>query len=381
MFQGDAQLHGVENQLLSEDVPVASPEPSSRYARPWPSASIVIVNTNELHHLRKCLPSLARQQYPNSEILVVDNASTDGSIEYVTSEFPRIRWVQNAANLGYAAANNAGFRHARGDYVVVLNPDTMVEPDWLCELVAEMEVHPEVGLATPKILIMDNPDRINACGNEISFTGLTSCRGLNQPASNFQQAETVSAISGAAFIIKRSVLDQIGGFDEDFFIYYEDTDLSLRAMLAGYTCLFVPTSIVYHKYAFRFSPRKGYYQERNRYYSLLRTLRWRTLLVLLPNLLIAELLAWGYSVLKGPEHFRSKARSDIWVLRNFGRIRASRSAIQSSRKVNDRVLLNRFSHRLSFAQTVHPVIARPLEAVISAIILVFGRLGRSLVSW
>jgi GT2 family glycosyltransferase len=117
MFQGDAQLHGVENQLLSEDVPVASPEPSSRYARPWPSASIVIVNYNSRADLEGCLSSVtadAPAAHDALEIILVDNASTDGSADYVERAFPQVRVVRSSTNLGFGGANNLGARLSGG---------------------------------------------------------------------------------------------------------------------------------------------------------------------------------------------------------------------------------------------------------------------------
>jgi len=344
-------------------------------------ASVIIVNTNELHHLKRCLPSIFRQRYPDYEVLVVDNASTDGSVEYVAREFPQVRIIRNETNLGYAGANNVGFKHAAGDYIAVLNPDTQVEPDWLKELVIALQADPWAGLATPKILMMDDPGRINTCGNEITFTGLTFCRGLDQLAEKYDQLEVVSAVSGAAFVIKRSVLEQIGGFDESFFIYYEDTDLSLRAMLAGYTCLYVPTSVVYHQYAVRFSPRKYFLLERNRYFSLLKTLRWRTLIVLLPMLLLSELLAWGYALLRGPEHVRSKLRSYVWLIGNRQQILEARSRVQALRRVDDRVLLGRFSHRLTFTQLTNPWMATMLEKIFTPLLLLLGWMARTIVTW
>ena len=297
-----------------------------------PPASIIVVNYNGLHHLRKCLPSLLAQDYPGCEVLVIDNASQDGSAEYVRQEFPWVTLLCNQINLGYAAANNQGFRQVTGEFVAVLNPDTQVEPGWLRALVSTLQEDPAAGLATPRILMMDDPGRINACGNDITFTGLTFCRGLDQPAERYAGAETVSAVSGAAFVIKHDVLDQIGGFDEDFFTYYEDTDLSLRAMLAGYKCLYVPEAVVYHKYHFRFGPNKCFYQERNRYLALLKTLRWRTLLALLPSLFISELIAWGYALLQGPACVKSKLRSHWWLVRSFGRIRQGRAQVQALRR-------------------------------------------------
>lgn len=343
--------------------------------------SVVIVNTNELHHLRRCLPSIFAQDYDDFEVLIVDNNSTDGSVEYVQQNFPRARLVRNKENLGYAGANNAGFEHATGDYIMVLNPDTEAMPGFLSEMVRAMDTNPGAGLATCKILLMDQPHLINACGNDISYTGLTFCRGLDRPANQFAQPEVVSAVSGAAFVIRRSVLDEIGGFDESFFIYYEETDLSLRAMVAGYQVIYVPTAVILHNYAFRFSPKKCFYQERNRYYSMLKNLRWRTFLALLPGLLVSEMLAWGYAGLQGAEHVKSKFQSWIWLWQHWGQIMDKRRQVQRIRRVDDRILLKRFSHRLNFAQTTKPWIASTLEAILNPLLLVISKATTAIVYW
>jgi GT2 family glycosyltransferase len=351
------------------------------HVKRWPKVSVILVNANMLHHLKRCLPSLYEQQYSNYEVLLVDNHSTDGSVEFVRAEFPAVKVIENEANLGYAAGNNVGFKHADGAYVCVLNPDTHVAPDMLAELVRAMEADPGTGLATSRILLMDQPQSINTCGNEITFTGLTFCRGLNQPMEKYPKHEYVSAVSGAAFLIRRDVLEEIGGFDEDFFTYYEETDLSLRALLAGYKILYAPSSILWHQYAFRYSAQKNYYQERNRYYSLLKTLRFPTLLALLPGLLLSELISWGYSVLKGKDHLASKLRSHLWILKNWKKIMQARKEVQKLRRVPDRAILSHFGYRIGFTQTTRPELARLLETILSPLVYVYGNLVRLVVRW
>jgi GT2 family glycosyltransferase len=373
--------------LVTSSISIHPGEEVNRYnakvpsSETFPKVSIIIVNTNELHHLRRCLPSIINQHYSNYEVLVIDNASTDGSINYIGENYPNIRVIRNKTNLGYAGANNVGFHLADQKYIAVLNPDTEVDPDWLQELVAALESNKKAGLATPKILLMDNPQLINACGNNITYSGLTVCRGLEQPAEKYTEPAVVPAVSGAAFVIKKEVLDKIGGFDENFFIYYEETDLSLRAMLAGYQCLFVPTSIVFHKYAFRFTPKKCFYQERNRYYSLLKTFKWPTFFVLLPELFISELLAWGYVILKGPKHIQSKFQSYLWLIENRNLISESRRQTQKLRVLSDHAILKSFSHQLTFAQTTSPVLAKILETVINPLLFILGKVSCAIVLW
>jgi GT2 family glycosyltransferase len=357
------------------------PSSSPQSGRGWPKASVIIVNWNGLRHLKRCLPSVFKQSYPDYEVLIVDNASTDGSHEYVSQEFPVARLVRNERNLGYAGANNVGFKHATGEYIAVLNPDTEVDPNWLNELVRAMEADPKVGLATPKILLLDDPAHLNACGNEITFTGLTFCRGLNRGAQEYDRPEMVSAVSGAAFVIRRSVLGDIGGFDDLFFMYYEDTDLSLRAMLAGYNCLYVPTAKVYHEYCFRFSAGKCLYQERNRYFSLLKTLRWPTLIVLTPLFALSEFIVWTYVAMQGREHMANKLRSYLWLIQNRGHVLAARQRVQRLRRVKDRAILAHFGCRLTLAQTTHPWLALLTGVALNPFLFMFGGLARLIVVW
>jgi GT2 family glycosyltransferase len=371
----------VSTAALTPDFDV-SPTDAVRVSRAGePFVSIVLVNTNEFHHLRRCLPALDRQSYANIEVILVDNASTDGSLDWVREHYPETRIIENGCNLGYAGANNVGFEHARGDLVAVLNPDTEVDPKWLDEIVAALETNPTAGLATPKIVQMDRPERINACGNDVTMTGLTFCRGLDQQRDAYPAAERIAAVSGAAFVIRKEVLREIGPFDETFFVYFEDTDLSLRALLAGYDCLYVPTAIVQHKYVFKLSPRKCFYQERNRYVALLRLFRWPTLLALAPSLLLSECIVWSYLLLRGPRTMWAKFTSYFAVLAALPRIVRQRRKVQLLRRVSDREILARFGTRLTLAQTASPWLRVAAEGVLNPIILALASMTRLIVRW
>lgn len=325
--------------------------------------SVIVVCTNELKHLERCLPSLLDQDHSSYEIVVVDNASNDGSGEYVQSlqpNHPHLRLITNDENLGYAGANNVGFANTTSEVVVVLNPDTKAQPNWLSELTRAFD-DPEIGLATSKIVMMDDHNRLNTCGNDMSVLSLVVCRGLGQPATSFDEPADVAAVSGAAFAIRHSVLEKIGPFDPSFFTYYEDTDLSLRARLAGYRCVYVPTSVVAHDYVFKFSAKKAFWQERNRYYSLLKTFRWRTLLVMSPWLVLGDLVALGYCALQGPAHVLSKLRAYAWILSNWRGIMESRRRTQSLRAVPDARLLQALVPEISLAGAVEGRLRRVIE--------------------
>lgn len=347
----------------------------------FPLVSIIIVNTNELHHLKNCLPSVINQTYPNLEVIIVDNCSIDQSVEYIGKHFPSFKIIKNHSNMGYAGANNIGFCAANGDYIFVINPDTILDKNCVMELFQSFDEKHHIGLATPKILLMNNPERINACGNDITFTGLTFCRGLNLSSENYSQLEYVSAVSGAAFMIYKPVLKQIGGFDENYFIYYEDTDLSLRALLAGYKIIYVPTALIKHDYSFRFSAKKCFYQERNRIYTLLKIFHPPTYFFLLPGFIIAEMLAWGYAFLKGYQHLYSKLCSYCWIILHGKTILESRKKTQKLRRVSDAEILSNFSSKLWFAQTTTPLLGQILEKIFNPIVSFTAWLVRLSVRW
>jgi hypothetical protein len=212
-------------------------------------------------------------------------------------------------------------------------------------------------------------------------TGLTFCRGLDQARDEFPLPERVAAVSGAAFVIRKEVLREIGPFDETFFVYFEDTDLSLRALLAGYDCLYVPTAIVQHKYVFKLSPRKCFYQERNRYVALLRLFRWPTLLALVPSLLLSELIVWSYLLLRGPQTMWAKFTSYFAVFASLPRIVRHRRRVQALRRVSDRVILVRFGTRLTLAQTASPWLRAAAEGVLNPLTFVFAAVTRFVVRW
>lgn len=324
-----------------------------------PAATIIVVNYNGGEQLVACLDSLyADPTMADYELLVVDNASTDGSADIAAVRFPQATVLTSARNLGFGGANNLAAERARGEVLVFLNPDTVVEPGWLAPLLGALAEDCKVGLATSQIRLLDDRDRINAAGNDVHLSGLTLCRGMGKPASALAAPAEVAAVSGAAFAIRRELFEELGGFDADLFMYLEDTDLSLRARLAGYHCQYVPDSVVYHDYALHFGPNKVYYEEHNRYRMLLKAFCWPTLLLLLPALLLAELVTWGYVLLRDRPRWRNKLRAYAGVVRDWPAIRRQRSQAQALRQADDRTLLRLAMHRLEFEQTGDGFVAR-----------------------
>lgn len=343
-------------------------------------ASVIIVNHNGAAHLAPCLASLAATG-GDREIVVVDNASTDGSARQAEQAFPGIRVVYNTANEGFGHGCNLGARHARGAYLAFLNPDTVVTAGWLEALIDALERHPRAGLATARLLLKGSRERLNACGNQVHVSGLATCRGMGRPAADYAREEEVSAVSGAAFVISRKLFDDLGGFDDGFFLYLEDTDLSLRARLSGRTCLYVPAAVVEHDYALRFGPRKTYYQERNRYLMLLKTFRWPTLLVLSPTLLLAEVVTWGFVLLRERRNLSNKLRAGGWILGHWGRVMRGRAQAQARRAVRDRDLLALHDFRLPFEQVGDDAMTRVAHVLFDPLFYIFRQLARGLIWW
>jgi GT2 family glycosyltransferase len=288
---------------------------------------------------------------PDSEIILVDNGSTDNTTGQIPICYPQVRILRSDSNLGFARGCNLGARYGRGRYLAFLNPDTEVASGWLDALTAVLEEDPRAGLATSKILLLAQKDRLNTAGNDIHLTGLTLCRGIGSPEDALDEKSRVAAVSGAAFAIRRDLFEALGGFDPSFFLYMEDTDLSIRARLAGYNCLYAPDSIVYHDYTLQFGPDKIYYQERNRYLVLLKLFSWPTLLLLMPALLLAEVVTWGYVLLGDRAHWTNKLRAYGYLLKEWRQILVTRRQVQALRRVPDHQLLASTTARLDYGQT------------------------------
>jgi GT2 family glycosyltransferase len=346
-----------------------------------PRASVIIVNHNGREYLEECLRLLLNKDRRDYEVILVDNASTDGSAEYVEQAFPEVLVIRNEVNQGFGQGNNVGVQWAKGEYLAFLNPDTVVEPGWLEALIAALEADPLAGLATSKILLLADPEQINTCGNEVHYTGLTLCRGMGMGCGAFADLTEVSAVSGAAFAMRKDIFEALGGFDETFFLYVEDTDLSWRARLAGYRCLYAPQSIVHHDYNLRFGMRKTFYQERNRYMMLLKSLRWRTLLVLLPALLLGEVVTWGFVLLRERGRLANKLQAYAWIVKHWGEVVESRRQVQAMRRVRDYDLIARCTYRLAYEQTGGGLIARLAHLVFDPLFFVLHRLALALIWW
>ncbi|MGA1997163.1 MAG: glycosyltransferase family 2 protein [Bryobacteraceae bacterium] len=208
--------------------------------------SVIIVNWNRRELLRACLRSLAGQTGVDFETIVVDNGSTDGSAELAEAEFGA-RVIRNADNRGYCAANNQGIAAARGEFIALLNNDAEAEPGWLAALVRACSKREDIGMAASKILVWEDPRRIDKAGHLIFPDGQNRGRGAGaEDRGQFDREEEALWPDGCAALYRKEMLEGIGGFDEDFFAYGDDAELGLRARIAGWRCLYTPEAVVRH---------------------------------------------------------------------------------------------------------------------------------------
>jgi len=265
--------------------------------------SIIIVNWNGKEYLRDCLESLRSQTFSDLEVILVDNGSTDGSVEYVQRNFPGwVRILRNTQNEGFSGGNNRGIRAASGNYIVLLNNDAQADPRWLEELVKVAEENPRAGMLACKIYLQGGSKIIDNVGHLIYRDGLNRGRGrLEVDHGQFDKLEDVIFPSGCAALYRREMLEEVGLFDEDFFAYGDDTDLGLKGRLAGWKCLYVPEAIVHHRYSQSsspYSPMKAFYVERNRVWI---AVKYFPLSILLesPFYTLLRFLLQGYGALAG----------------------------------------------------------------------------------
>ena len=231
-----------------------------------PVASIVIVSWNGRQYLEPCLNAVAAQQGVGAETIVVDNGSTDDTATFVRERFPWVRLVALAENRGFAGGNNAGARDARGRFLVLLNNDTVPEPGWLAALLRGRESGGPNALASSRIVYMHDPRVIDSAGDGLLRWGGAFKRHHGATIEAAPESGEVFGVCGAACVIPRAVFAELGGFDEDFFASHEDVDLSYRARLLGYPCLYVADAIVRHHGSAtlgRISPFAVYHGQRN----------------------------------------------------------------------------------------------------------------------
>jgi GT2 family glycosyltransferase len=345
-----------------------------------PTISVIVLTFNARTFVERSLSALANQTCDDFETIVVDNASADGTADFVRERFPAVHVIASPRNDGYGAGNNLGVAHASGEILVFLNPDAVPRSDWLEKLIGGMRSHNR-NFATSKIVLQADPDRLNSAGNLIHYLGLSFCRGLNSRQSRFDVAEDVSSASGAACAVSRELFERIGGFDPTFFLYHDDVDLSLRALLAGEPCIYVPDAVVSHDYELSIPPLKWGWIEAHRYAVLLKAFNLRTLMLLVPGLMLLDVMTFGYLATRGRQFVAAKLRSYAWLARHAMSIRLARSRAQSVRAVTDREMLAVLTNQIPYAQLASPAVAAAAQLIVDPWFRLYHRCLAALVRW
>ena len=231
------------------------------------SVTVIILNWNGKKFLAECLDSVKRQTYRDLSILVVDNASTDGSVEYLRQAYPDVRLLVNPENLGFAGGNNSGIRVCSTPYLVILNNDTDMHPECISEMKKAMDQDMSIGACASRIFLKFEENRLDATGLSPCAEGLGLGRGRMEPAENYPKAEEVFFASDCCTLYRKAMLDELGLYDEDFFAYADETDMGWRARARGWKCVYVPTASINHHHSGSsgsVSPFKVFLVERNR---------------------------------------------------------------------------------------------------------------------
>lgn len=266
-----------------------------------PLVSIIVLNWNGKKWLAKCLPTLVKIKYKPLEIIVVNNGSTDDSAHFLKTKFPEIKVIEIKKNVGYAGANNIGVKKARGKYVLLMNNDTAATPSFVTPLVDAMEKDDAVGIIQPQIRSMIYPNLLDSVGSFLTFTGFLYHFGYMKPHTlkKYNKDLFAYSIKGACFIMRREEYITLGGFDEDFVCYVEETDLCHRVWLSGKKVMYLPKSVMYHwgggdMQVMTRSELTVFRSFRNRYLSYLKNLSIPALILLLPvHFLYCELFVFA----------------------------------------------------------------------------------------
>ena len=317
-----------------------------------PLVSVIVLNYNAGKLLLNCIESIKKSAYKNLEIIVVDNISTDKSQKICKEKYPDIKLIQNDENFGYCEGNNIGIREAEGDYIIILNPDTIVESNWIEELISAYNKFGE-GLYQPKHLSLNEKTVYMSAGNMLNIFGFGYAREKgNKDENQFNKIEEISYASGTCLFTSSNVLKKVGLFDPFIFLYHDDLDLGWRASQLGIKSYYVPTSIIYHaeSYSLKWNAEKFYWLERNRKYCILTHYSKQTYSKIFPKLLVVDFFVWMFYLTKG--FLGSKIRAELDIIKNRKAIKIKYEELESKKIVSDKELITKFSDSLHVPSNV-----------------------------
>ncbi|HUQ85182.1 MAG TPA: glycosyltransferase family 2 protein [Candidatus Limnocylindrales bacterium] len=310
--------------------------------------SIIIINWNGEKWLRGCFRSLKKQSYPNFEIILVDNASSDNSVEFIKKYYPKTKIINNKENIGFAGGNNIGYKHTKGQYILLLNNDTTVEKDFLKNFVKAFDEIPNLGSVQSKIVLMNVANKLDVVGSY--WTGSSFLYyygyGKNASATKYNKSMPFFSNKGASMLIKREVIEKVGLFDDDFWCYYEETDFCHRVWLAGYECWYYPKAVAHHamggtSLAFDNSYIQ-FHNFKNKLLSFLKNFEKKSLMSIIPIYLIINIFLSFTWLLQGKfKHFLALYKSLWWNVIHLRRTLRKRKIIQSHRIISDQAIFKK----------------------------------------
>lgn len=328
-------------------------------------AAIIVVTYNGRKYLPDCLSSITKQDYKGEyPIIIVDNCSADGTVECVKTRYPDVYVIVNKENVGFARGNNIGIEQAWRlgcQAVVLLNQDTVACENFLSELIKAAYSDASIGAAQSLLLLHPKKDLINSTGNRLHYLGFGYADNykINKDEvlpSLEDGLPEIAYPSGAAVLFKREALEKIGMFDEEFFMYNEDADLGWRLWLAGFRVILAPKSVVWHKFSFAKSIKSYYYMERNRWMFLIKNFSLKSLVLIMPILLLTEMGIDAFSIINGFWRQRLKAGIYIYNPSNWSRLLAKRKKVQTLRKVSDKKLAYLLTCEIHFQEVENPIL-------------------------
>lgn len=332
----------------------------------YPLVSCIVVTYNSQTYIESCLKALQKVSYPQLEIIVVDNNSSDKTVTLTKKFSSHVKVFKKTTNDGYAGGHNFGIQKAQGKYVFLLNPDTMVTPDFLKPLVNVLEKDTQVAAVQPLVYLTDQPNVINLSGKVTHYLGFDWLRDYQ--STKVRPSGEIVSFSGSGILLRKTAVEEIGGLDESYFMYYEDGDLGWRLRLAKYKLWFSAESVIYHDYKFipdeSYQPlkQKLFWAERNRIYTLLKNYSLSTLILLAPVFLLTEMGILAYFTLKGWLGVKLKSYQSLWQARHI--LKSARQQQHKMRQLEDRDLIQNFESTIEFGLFDHPIVRYVLNPIL-----------------
>jgi GT2 family glycosyltransferase len=327
-----------------------------------PLVSIVLVNYNGRDFLEPCLHSLLDQTYQPIEIILVDNGSTDGSVEFVQTRFPSVRIVESERNLGFAEGNNAGFAQANGEYVALLNNDTVVEENWLSTLVDRIR-NGDLALVCSQVITDGVPGEFYSMNGTLNYLGHNIMR-------HFRDLTQVFYASAASLLVRRDIVNEL--FPDEYFLYQEDVYLSWKLRLLGHRIAMVPESRVHHRgsQSTKRETRElvGYYQERNRILNCLIFYQMSTLLRLVPYFVFDLVAKLAMALVGRGKPLKAIVRAHTWPITHAGWVRDQRRDIQTTRTRPDRSVLSLMSEKVLDSQSFLSCVPNGISSAYASVV-------------